>query len=111
MDLQQRIQARWQDKVNVTFSLRSCLEVMAGSVSKGEALKQVAALHGYTPSDSIAFGDGMNDKEMLTMAGKGCIMENAHQLLKDALPQMEVIGSNSDDAVARYLRNKYLNNA
>ncbi|HHE6469764.1 TPA: sugar/pyridoxal phosphate phosphatase YigL [Providencia rettgeri] len=111
VDLQRRIQARWQDKVNVTFSLRSCLEVMAGAVSKGEALKQVAALHGYTPSDSIAFGDGMNDKEMLTMAGKGCIMQNAHQLLKDALPQMEVIGSNSDDAVARYLRNKYLNNA
>ena len=110
MDLQQRIQDRWKDKVNVTFSLRSCLEVMAGAVSKGEALKQVAGLHGYATNDCIAFGDGMNDKEMLTMAGKGCIMQNAHQLLKDALPTMEVIGSNSDDAVARYLRNKYLSN-
>lgn len=108
VDLQQRIQRRWQDKVNVTFSLRSCLEVMAGEVSKGEALKQVAALHGYIADDCIAFGDGMNDREMLTVAGKGCIMQNAHQLLKDALPHMEVIGSNSDDAVARYLRNKYL---
>ena len=52
----------------------------------------------------------MNDKEMLTLAGKGCIMQNAHQLLKDALPHMEVIGSNQDDAVARYLRSKYLDN-
>ncbi len=78
--------------------------------TQGEALKQVAGLHGYATNDCIAFGDGMNDKEMLTMAGKGCIMQNAHQLLKDALPTMEVIGSNSDDAVARYLRNKYLSN-
>ncbi|MTB68395.1 sugar/pyridoxal phosphate phosphatase YigL [Providencia sp. wls1943] len=110
VDLQQRIQRRWQDKVHVTFSLHSCLEVMAGSVSKGEALKQVTALHGYGTHDCIAFGDGMNDKEMLKLAGKGCIMQNAHQLLKDALPQMEVIGSNQDDAVARYLRSKYLDN-
>ncbi|HBO22268.1 sugar/pyridoxal phosphate phosphatase YigL [Providencia sp.] len=108
VDLQQRIQKRWQDKVNVTFSLRNCLEVMAGAVSKGEALKQVAELHGYMTNDCIAFGDGMNDKEMLAMAGKGCIMQNAHQLLKDSLPQMEIIGSNEDDAVARYLRNEYL---
>ena len=49
----------------------------------------------------------MNDKEMLQMAGKGCIMQNAHQLLKDLLPDMEVIGSNVDDAVAHYLRKLY----
>ena len=41
------------------------------------------------------------------MAGKGCIMQNAHQLLKDLLPDMEVIGSNVDDAVAHYLRKLY----
>lgn len=35
-------------------------------------------------------------------------MENAHQMLKDELPQLEVIGSNADDAVARYLRKLYL---
>lgn len=108
VDLQNRIRERWQDRVNVTFSLRSCLEVMAGVVSKGEALQQVAALQGYQVHDCIAFGDGMNDKEMLTLSGKGCIMENAHQMLKDELPQLEVIGSNADDAVARYLRKLYL---
>ena len=41
---------------------------------------------GYTLSDCIAFGDGMNDAEMLSMAGKGCIMANAHQRLKDLHP-------------------------
>lgn len=41
----------------------------------------------------------MNDAEMLSMAGKGCIMEGAHQRLKDLHPELEVIGSNADDAV------------
>ncbi|SUH18784.1 putative hydrolase of the HAD superfamily [Salmonella enterica subsp. enterica] len=33
---------------------------------------------------------------MLTMAGKGCIMGNAHQRLKDLYPELEVIGINAD---------------
>ncbi|MBC7176569.1 MAG: HAD hydrolase family protein, partial [Klebsiella pneumoniae] len=37
----------------------------------------------------IAFGDGMNDAEMLSMAGKGCIMANAHQRLKDLHPELK----------------------
>ncbi len=57
-------------------------EVMAGGVSKGHALEAVAKMLGYTLSDCIAFGDGMNDAEMLSMAGKGCIMANAHQRLE-----------------------------
>ncbi len=49
---------------------------------EGHALEAVAKMLGYTLSDCIAFGDGMNDAEMLSMAGKGCIMANAHQRLK-----------------------------
>jgi len=63
---------------------------------------------GYSLSACIAFGDGMNDLEMLSMSGKGCLMENAFPRLKSALPDSEVIGSNADDAVAHYLRTKFL---
>ncbi|MCL0244218.1 HAD-IIB family hydrolase, partial [Escherichia coli] len=91
-----------------SFSTLTCLEVMAGGVSKGHALEAVAKMLGYTLSDCIAFGDGMNDAEMLSMAGKGCIMANAHQRLKDLHPELEVIGSNADDAVPHYLRKLYL---
>lgn len=94
--------------MNVSFSTLTCLEVMAGGVSKGHALEAVAKMLGYTLSDCIAFGDGMNDAEMLSMAGKGCIMANAHQRLKDLHPELEVIGSNADDAVPHYLRKLYL---
>ncbi|WP_029684830.1 sugar/pyridoxal phosphate phosphatase YigL [Tatumella saanichensis] len=99
--------ARWGDRVNVSFSLPTCLEVMAGGVSKGHALEAVATRLGRSLNDCIAFGDGMNDKEMLSMAAKGCIMQNAHQPLLDLFPQMEVIGSNAEDAVPRYLQRLY----
>ncbi len=50
----------------------------------------------------------MNDAEMLSMAGKGCIMRNAHQRLKDLHPELEVIGTNADNAVPQYLRKLFL---
>ena len=108
LPLEQAINARWGDRVNVSFSTLTCLEVMAGGVSKGHALEAVAKEMGYNLQDCIAFGDGMNDAEMLSMAGKGCIMAGAHQRLKDLHPELEVIGSNADDAVAHYLRKLYL---
>jgi len=107
--LEEEFNAKWGDRVNVSFSLPTCLEVMAGGVSKGHALDEVAKIMGYTLADCIAFGDGMNDEEMLAMAGKGCIMAGAHQRLKDHLPNLEVIGSNADNAVPHYLRAMYLN--
>lgn len=108
LPLEQMINARWGDRVNVSFSTLTCLEVMAGGVSKGHALEAVAQRMGYGLKECIAFGDGMNDAEMLSMAGKGCIMQGAHQRLKDRYPQLEVIGSNADDAVPHYLRRLYL---
>nr|EGY27857.1 hypothetical protein Rin_00022210 [Candidatus Regiella insecticola 5.15] len=41
---------------------------------------------------------------MLSMVGKGCIMENAHSRLKESLPALKMIGSNTNDAVPCYLR-------
>lgn len=104
LPLEQAILARWGDRVNVSFSFPTCLEVMAGGVSKGHALEAVSKALGYSLKECVSFGDGLNDKEMLAMAGKGCIMSNAHQRLKDLLPELEVIGSNTEDAVPRYLR-------
>lgn len=106
--LEAEINQRWGERVNVSFSTLNCLEVMAGGVSKGHALEAVAKAMGYELADCIAFGDGMNDAEMLSMAGKGCIMSNAHQRLKDQLSHLEVIGSNADNAVPHYLRKLYL---
>lgn len=108
--LEHMINTQWGERVNVSFSTLNCLEVMAGGVSKGHALASVADAMGYQLENCIAFGDGMNDKEMLSMAGKGYIMGNAHQRLKDMLPDLEVIGTNGEDAVPRFLQRYFLDN-
>ncbi|WWO99397.1 MAG: sugar/pyridoxal phosphate phosphatase YigL [Candidatus Dasytiphilus stammeri] len=101
--LEKILMSRWGERVNTTFSCPSCLEVMAGGVSKGDALKEVINYMGCSIKECISFGDGLNDKEMLSITGKGCIMQNAHQRLKDSLPDLEIIGSNIEQAVPRYL--------
>lgn len=105
--LEQELYKKWGNYINISFSLPTCLEIMPAGISKGHALKKVANLLGYQLKDCISFGDGMNDKEMLAMTGKGCIMCNAQQRLKDTLPHLEIIGSNEDDAVSHYLQYLY----
>jgi hydroxymethylpyrimidine pyrophosphatase-like HAD family hydrolase len=106
---EEKINALFGKQLSVAFSTPYCLEVMGPEVSKGNALKLVAESLGKTLNDCIAFGDGMNDYEMLTMAGKGLVMATAHDRLLNALPpKVEKIGSNADDAVANYLLNNVI---
>ncbi|NIY91453.1 Cof-type HAD-IIB family hydrolase [Vibrio diazotrophicus] len=97
------INEKFAGQVNVAFSTPYCLEVMGSGVSKGDALKAVAESLNLKLENCIAFGDGMNDVEMLSMAGKGLVMGTAHEKVIKALPETEVIGSHADDAVAHYL--------
>ena len=103
-----KIKSIFGDKVNITFSAPFCLEVMAAGVSKGHALDEIAQMLGAQLTDCIAFGDGMNDVEMLNMAGKGLVMGSAHHKVKSALPNNEVIGCCNDQAVAHYLEEHVL---
>lgn len=98
-----KLREAFGDQLNIAFSTPWCLEVMAAGVSKGDALDAVAKSLGLSLENCIAFGDGMNDVEMLSMAGKGLVMGTSHHKVKAALPNNEVIGSNEDDAVAHYL--------
>jgi len=98
-----KLREKFGDKLNIAFSTPWCLEVMAAEVSKGHALEAVAKSLDLNLENCIAFGDGMNDAEMLAMAGKGLVMGTSHHKVKEALPNNEVIGSNADDAVAHYL--------
>ncbi|UTZ42566.1 Cof-type HAD-IIB family hydrolase [Vibrio campbellii] len=103
-----KLREQFGDRLNIAFSTPWCLEVMSAGVSKGDALKAVAESIGLTLENTIAFGDGMNDVEMLSMAGKGLVMGTSHEKVMKALPSNEVIGSNADDAVAHYLQDHLL---
>ncbi len=51
----------------------------------------------------MAFGDTMNNREMLSLVGKGFVMGNAMSQLKLALPHLPVIGHSEAQAVSHYL--------
>ena len=107
IEVENYLREHFSNETTIVYSALACLEVMNKNVSKGDALKQVLALRDYDLKDCIAFGDGMNDMEMLSSVGKGCIMENADTRLKAACPQLEQIGTNKNESVAKYLRQTF----
>lgn len=105
--LEEEIKARYGDVVYMVYSTPQCLEIMNKNASKANALTHLTALRGYSLKECLIFGDGMNDFDMLNLAGKGCIMANADPRLKAKLPHNEIIGENKDEAVAHYLCQRF----
>ena len=108
LQVKKQIEEKFTGKLNVTFSLPQCLEIMAYGVSKGKALEKVLKEQDIHPKEVIAFGDGLNDLEMLTFVGKGLLMGNAQDNLKNVLTENEVIQTNDDNGVANYLEKLFL---
>ncbi len=73
---------RFEEALYVTKSQAQFLELAPFGVTKGTALAHVAAKLNIQPAEIIAFGDGMNDAEMLAFAGLGVAMGNAPEELK-----------------------------
>lgn len=102
--LEKSISNRFSDKVDTIFSLPTCLEIMNKGVSKRSALIEVLERLSINKNEIVAFGDGFNDYELLEYAGKAFIMDNAHESLKNALPELEIIKKNSEDGVINKLK-------
>lgn len=98
--LEEKIIAQFGDALSVSLSSNTCLDVMAAGVSKASALREVGDLLGIPLAQMVAFGDSMNDREMLAAVGHGFVMRNAQPRLKAALPQCPVVGHHQEDGVA-----------
>lgn len=64
-------------QVNVE-SLLHCYDIVRKTVNKGSAIKRITEQLGVRREEVIAFGDGMNDVEMLQFAGESFAMANAN---------------------------------
>jgi Cof subfamily protein (haloacid dehalogenase superfamily) len=107
--LKDDILANSSEHLHHAFSLPTCLEFMDKSIDKAVAIETVLEKEGFTLEQVVSFGDGFNDVQMLSASGKGLIMGNAPALLKETLPELEVIKTNAEDGVARYISSKILN--
>lgn len=71
-------------------------------VNKGTGIKQLASLYGIPKESCMAFGDYMNDYEMLLAAGESYCMANGTPELKKIAKH--ITSSNDDDGVMKVLR-------
>lgn len=101
--LEKKILSLWNDRINVDFSVPGCLEIVSGKTSKGYGLQLISNLLNISLKKCFSFGDGMNDKDMLSISQYSYIMKNADFRLKSALPNAQVIESNNEDGVAKCL--------
>ncbi|MCI1986274.1 MAG: Cof-type HAD-IIB family hydrolase [Lactobacillus sp.] len=104
--LQAAIQAQYPDLTPKTWGAwqgeNTALEVTAGHTSKANALAYVARQYGIAQRDIVAFGDDMNDMDMLTYAGVGVAMKNARPELLAAADAVTAL-DNEADGMADYL--------
>jgi len=68
----------------VVVSGEHWVDVMAAGANKGAALRALQSALGVTPAQTAAFGDYLNDLEMLRAADLSFAMANAHPEIKRA---------------------------
>lgn len=76
-------------------------EISSPHIHKGLALQGICRYLNAGPGDCIAFGDSMNDAEILRAAGLGIAMGNAEACVKELADR--VCESCTDDGVAKAL--------
>ncbi len=66
------------------FSSREGADIVEQKASKAEGLKRLCAYWNVPLEQTVAFGDSMNDDEIIRLAGTGVAMGNAIEALKEA---------------------------
>lgn len=80
----------------------SWIDISNATVNKGAAVDAIRKKYGISRKESMAFGDYLNDAQLLKSCEESYCMENGHPDLK-ALAK-HIAKSNDDDGVMRVLR-------
>ena len=78
------------------------IDVMQKGVSKATGIQMVMDAHNIKPEDTMAFGDAMNDYEIMRMVGHPRAMGNARYAIKQIAEL--TIGDHRDQAVQAAMR-------
>ena len=86
-------------ELTASSSLRNNIEINSVRAGKGNALRALCEQLGLELSESVAFGDGLNDADLLRAAGRGCAMQNAFPSVRDAADV--TVETNNDAGVGK----------
>lgn len=68
---------KFKDRLDVFKSEAFFLELVPKGINKGEAITKLAQINNVDISQTMSFGDGFNDVELVKTAGMGIAMANA----------------------------------
>ena len=77
--LEARLKEQFADRLYISKSLPFFLELASRKVTKASGMQFVAEHFGFSAENTVAFGDGENDIELLEWAGFGIAVANAHE--------------------------------
>ena len=92
---------KYNDRCNVVLSNVQWVDIVAKTVSKGNGLRHIAEHMGIGSEEVMAFGDYMNDYDMIKYAGESYAMANGHPDLIAAAKH--TAPSNDEHGVIRVL--------
>ena len=93
------LRERFAGRLRIATSQPRFIEFVSPRAGKATALETLCALEGVARDEVIAFGDGLNDLDMLRWAGTACAMDNAVDEVRAAA---DIIApSNDRDGVAQ----------
>ncbi|MGT2911943.1 HAD family hydrolase [Streptococcus cameli] len=78
-----------------------CLDVMMEHINKGHALEKLCEQLDIKMEEVYAFGDNLNDEDMLKMAGHAIVPENARPEIK--LLAEHIIGPHETGSIITYM--------
>ena len=97
-----RLEESYPGALSKVYTYLDYFEIMHARADKRYALELVLSRFGITREETLAFGDGESDLEMLSWAGHGVTMVNASdEVLRHAC---YIAPHHNEDGVARYLQ-------
>lgn len=99
--LEAEVRKRWPGRLEVTGSEPTLVELTAPGATKGETIRALAARLGIDRTQVAAIGNGRNDLSMITWAGLGATVANAHEAVLAAVPR--VFAHHDEDGVSEFI--------
>ena len=96
------IREKYKDRLKITISGDMWMDCMNPRVNKGEAVRQIQEDLEFLPEETMAFGDQLNDLEMLNRAYYSFAIGNARPEIKAAARFQA--DTNVNDGVLKILR-------
>jgi len=104
-ELEEELKPRFAGRLFISKSLPYFLEFAHPDVSKASGLEFVAERVGFGPEETVACGDGENDRELLDWAGFGVAVANAHE---DVLARADLVVPSVQEEGVAVLLDAYL---